>query len=392
MRLLTRYVLLEIIKVFAVTLTAMTLFMILVLISKEAYSQGLGLKQILLLIPYLLPEALRYAVPGTLLFAACSIYGRMASSNEIVAIKASGISPLTILYPVWGFAFLLSLAAVWLNDAASSWGRDGTRRVIVESVEDIIYAKLQQQRSYSTKQFSIDVKRVDGRRLVRPTFTFNANDDSPPATITCEEGEIRSDLKAGTLRIICRSGTVDVGGVRAMFQDTQEYVIPLDEASRHGAKPASELALYQVPGEVKTQQQRIDQLKQDFALKSAEAMATGDFASLAGGQWSSDLRHLSEERVRYYRLLIEPDRRWANGFSCFFFVLLGAPIGIMLRNSDFLTSFFICFLPILLVYYPLLLLGLEQAKSGVLPPWSVWTGNVILAVCGVLAVARVRRY
>ena len=56
---------------------------ILVSVSKEAYQQGLGLKQILLLLPYVLPEALRFSVPGTILFATCSVYGRMASTNEI---------------------------------------------------------------------------------------------------------------------------------------------------------------------------------------------------------------------------------------------------------------------------------------------------------------------
>ena len=163
MRLLTRYVLFENIKVFIITLTAMTLFMILVSVTKEAYSQGLGLKQILLLLPYVLPEALRFSVPGTILFATCSVYGRMSASNEIVAIKALGISPIAILIPTFVFAFLLSLVAVVLNDVACSWGRDGTRRVVIESVEEIIYSRLTQQRNYNSKQFGINVKRVEGR-------------------------------------------------------------------------------------------------------------------------------------------------------------------------------------------------------------------------------------
>ena len=106
----------------------------------------MGLKQILLLIPYILPDALRFAVPGTILFAACSVYGRMASSNEVVAIKAQGISPLAILWPTFAFAFLMSLVAVWLNDvAASGWGREGANRVVIESVVEIIYSRLAQQ-------------------------------------------------------------------------------------------------------------------------------------------------------------------------------------------------------------------------------------------------------
>jgi lipopolysaccharide export system permease protein len=392
LRLLTRYVLFEIIKVFAITLTAMTLFMILVSVSKEAYQQGLGLKQILLLLPYVLPEALRFSVPGTILFATCSVYGRMASTNEIVAIKAMGISPWSILWPTFAFAFLLSLAAVVLNDLACSWGLDGTRRVVIESVEDIVYSRLAQQRNYNSKQFSINVKRVEGRTLIRPTFMFAGNEEESPVTIICEEAELRSDLEAAKLIIICHNGTVEIGSARAVFPDTREWPIPLDEASRRSTKGASNLAMSQVPEEVKASLDRIEQLQQKMTLTAGEQMSTGDFAGLIGTQWASDERHLVEERVRLYRLLIEPSRRWANGFSCLCFVLIGAPAGIILRNSDFLTSFFACFLPILLIYYPLLFLGVDQAKLGILPPWSVWTGNIMLAIAGFWLIRRVYRY
>ncbi|HEV2969561.1 MAG TPA: LptF/LptG family permease [Pirellulales bacterium] len=392
MRVLTRYVLFEIVKVFLITLTAMTLFMILVSVTKEAYSQGLGLKQILLLLPFVLPEALRFSVPGTILFATCSVYGRMASTNEVVAIKAMGISPLVILMPTFVFAFVLSLVCVVLNDVACSWGRDGARRVVIESVEEIVYSKLALQRHYDSKQFGINVWRVDGKRLIRPTFTFSSSDDSPSVTITCEEAELRSDLKAATLTIVGLNGTIDVGGVGGFIPGTFERVMPLDEASRRTTKGASDLAMSQVPGEIKASQDRIAQIQQKMALLASEQLTTGDFSGLAGGQWAADERRLDEERVRFYRLLIEPSRRWANGFSCLCFVLLGAPAGIILRNSDFLTSFFACFMPILLIYYPLLFLGVDQAKLGILPAWSVWIGNAILAVCGAWLMRRVQRY
>jgi lipopolysaccharide export system permease protein len=54
-----------------------------------------------------------------------------------------------------------------------------------------------------------------------------------------------------------------------------------------------------------------------------------------------------------------------------------------------LTSFFLCFLPILLCYYPLLMFGVSKAKSGMFPSWGVWAGNVILALVGVQMMRRV---
>jgi lipopolysaccharide export system permease protein len=391
-RTLTHYILFEIVKVFAITLTAMTLFMILVSVSKEAYSQGLGLKQIVLLLPYVLPEALRFSVPGTILFATCSVYGRMASSNEIVAIKALGISPWTIIWPTFALAFALSLAAVVLNDLACSWGRNGTRRVVIESVEEIAYARLAQQRSYSNSQFSINVRRLEGKKLIRPVFTIEGGRGSPTETITCADAELRSDLKAGMLKLICRDTTVDIGGYRLTYPGIHEFDIPLDEASKRGVKSASDLPMSQVPEEVALSLARIEKLQQKLAFLAAEQMATGDFAALSDPGWSADEGLIAGERVRMFHLQIEPARRWANGFSCLFFVLIGAPAGILLRNSDFLTSFFACFLPILLIYYPLLYLGVNEAKLGLLSSWSVWIGNVVLAICGTWLLRRVQRY
>jgi lipopolysaccharide export system permease protein len=97
-------------------------------------------------------------------------------------------------------------------------------------------------------------------------------------------------------------------------------------------------------------------------------------------------------RHRLFRLQTEPWRRWANGFSCFFFVVAGIPLAIRLRNSDVLTSFFLCFLPILLVYYPLLAFGVDRAKGGVLPPYTVWLGNVFLLLAGLWLLRKVLRY
>ena len=67
-------------------------------------------------------------------------------------------------------------------------------------------------------------------------------------------------------------------------------------------------------------------------------------------------------------------------------------MAIWLRNRDFLTSFFLCFLPILVVYYPLMIYGVDGAKGGTIPPYAVWAGNVILLVWGAYLLRKVLRY
>jgi lipopolysaccharide export system permease protein len=67
-------------------------------------------------------------------------------------------------------------------------------------------------------------------------------------------------------------------------------------------------------------------------------------------------------------------------------------MAIALRNRDFLTSFFLCFLPILVVYYPLMIIGADEAKNGHLPTGFVWAGNGMLVLWGLAMLRRVMRY
>ena len=94
---------------------------------------------------------MRYAVPGTVLLAVTSLYGRMSSSNELVAIKSLGISPMAVLWPMLALATLISFGTVWLNDIAVSWGRIGMRRVVFESFEEIVYRRLESQRTFAAR-------------------------------------------------------------------------------------------------------------------------------------------------------------------------------------------------------------------------------------------------
>jgi lipopolysaccharide export system permease protein len=72
--------------------------------------------------------------------------------------------------------------------------------------------------------------------------------------------------------------------------------------------------------------------------------------------------------------------------------MVGSAMAIRLRNSNALSSFFVCFLPILVVYYPLLILGVNQGKGGSLPPAAVWMGNVVLVIWALWLLRRVMRY
>ena len=301
---ITRYVLSELLKVFIVALAGMTLLMILVGLAQEALRQGLGFEPIMRLIPYVLPNALRFAVPGTMLFAACLVFGRMSASNEVVAIKSMGVSPMTLIAPALVLAIVTSCIAVWLNDVAVSWGRRGMHRVVLQSVEDIVYGMLRTHRSYSNKNIAINVKKVDGKRLERVTLTRHSKDHSRPMVVTADAAELTSNFENNTLKITLYNANVEFGDKAALeFPDKMVVEIPLTDAAKRGGggRGPSDFAWSEIPNEILAQKRRIEETEQQMAAEAAYQMATGDFRALADDSWKKRQSTLDGTRERLFR-------------------------------------------------------------------------------------------
>ncbi len=393
MKTVPRYVVFELGKWFLISLTALTLIIVVFGVAQEAMKRSLPPGQVLLLIPYVLPDALRMAVPATLLLSTASVFGRLSSSNEITALKSLGITPLALFTPLWVGAFLISLATVWLNDIAASWGREGVKQVVLDSVEEIAYGMLRSQRQYGNNRFSINVRDVQDRKLIKPIVVVQGKQS---LTISAEEAELVSDQEKSVFKVILTNASIDFESkVAGRFPNTPyELEIPLAEATdiAPGRAPPSWLALAEIHRQVPGQEERIRQYEVQMAEIAASRMIVGDIEDLAGNEWETRANALAGMKERLYRLKTEPHRRWSAGFSCLCFVWVGAPMAVWLRNRDFLTSFFLCFLPILVVYYPLLAFGIDAAKSGTLPPSIVWLGNVLLVAWGFILLRKVIRY
>ena len=70
---------------------------------------------------------------------------------------------------------------------------------------------------------------------------------------------------------------------------------------------------------------------------------------------------------------------------------MGVPVSIWLKSSDNVRTFFVCFLPILLLYYPLLVVGEQWARDGDFGSAPVWIADVVLLAVGAFLIWRVNR-
>ncbi len=380
MYIFTRYIVTEVLKIFFLTLTAITLLITVGMGVKEGSSQGCPPGVILHLMPYMLPEMLVITIPVSLLLAVSIVYGRMTGANEIVAMKSLGISPMDVIWPAIVLALLFSMGVLYLQEIAATWGRPRVIQEVADSAEEIAYAMLRKNHNCTfplqgTPIFSIIVKEMEGKTLIRPTIVIYPDEPEKKITLRAEKAVLETDKKARVVNIKCWNGEADYGGQKGIgitFYEMIEQTIPIPIVPREEYH-RDWVAMREIP-------EKLDELKKklwEVETRLSAARTRNLPASPADEGTSKELCRL------IYRLQTEPYRRLSNGFTCLCFVLLGAPVAMLWRHADVLTNFFVCFLPILAIYYPLLMIGEDLSTSGKLPPISFWMGNVTLIVPGI---------
>lgn len=395
MTLITRYVLIDFIRVFVVTLLVLTPILLFSLLGFELRNQGVSPAAFLNIMPYVLPSALYICIPAATLFASVTVYGRMSRENEITAIKAMGISPMAVIWPTLALAACLSFLTLWLNDLSVSWGRAGVYRVVLSSMENTVLSVLRTKGQFDNGRVSIFVEAVDGNRLIRPRFVINGGKDRPIVTLSAESAWFETFPAEEKLTLRLRNGSWDrEGKLQLRFEDEIPWDLSLADLtrkSREQNKP-SDLPLAIITEELGKQIFKTQLQKERNAVSALLQLTTGGIHELKETNWQTKTLELEKMEKRIHRLKTEPYRRWANGFSCLGFAVLGIPLSIWMRNSDMWTSFGLCFIPTLVVYVPLMLFGVDRAKNGSMHPSAVWAGNIVVLIIGYFLFKRALRH
>jgi lipopolysaccharide export system permease protein len=352
-------------------------------------------------IPYVFAEMSPISLPVTLLLAVTIFFSRMSGNNEIIALKSLGIPPKALLMPVFAIAFLFSIIGVGIAELAITYGRQGISLLIYSNAEKILFERLRHDHQFVTdnKQITILVKGVDEqqRRLDEPTIILKKEG----VRIEARSATIEMNYKAELLTVTFEDFRATAGAGRIIGGE-RTLEIPLSEIAPKGERNSpSDMGLYRISEERTKDAEQLEQQQRIIATHRTFAACMGSVNAWANPQteypWTTPEIADAEKKIRSLqthqrRLSVEPPRRWAAGFCCFFFVWMGAPLAIWMRKSDFFASFFACFVPILILFYPLFIFGIDQAKSGSLPPMCVWTGNVVIGLIGLWFLRQIHRY
>ncbi len=393
MRILQRYLLNDLLRVFGLALFVLTVLMVVMGVAGEAAKNGLGAREILAITPWIIPSLLPYTIPATLLLTVCIVYGRMAGDNEITAIKAAGINVRTVLEPSFILGAVLSFGTFVLTDQFIPMGRAKIERIVTLAMEDIFLDLLRSNGSYSDTAhgISIIVSRVEQRTLVGPIFRYRLP-DGEVATITAREATIRFDMRAQQVLLELRDGRTEFPGGEDLAFEHEEQPLPMPTPPDTLRAPRN-MTIDSLRREIAGLTREREEANNRQVIKAVLALSEGAFDRLSSEVERQAAEAKERLRIeRHQKLRTEIHSRVALSCSCFFFVLIGSPFAIVQARRQFLTNFALCFLPILLGYYPIVLLMMNLSRDGIIEPaWGMWVGNIGLLATAYVVLGKVFR-
>jgi len=434
---INRMILAELVKVFLMSLVALTGMFLLAGLVQEASQKGLSPGQILMAIPLIIPNTLPFTIPATTLFATCVVYSRLSADNEVLVLRTTGVDIYHLLWPalILGIGTTAVTAGLYYHTIPRS--QQLLREQLLRDSEGIIYGMLKREGGLrqANMEFVLFVRDVQGRELIDVVVKKRKQDrtgyelvaraqsahlgvrtvatgDDAALPLVSEDPAVAKDTPPrpkGATRP--RSRTVTAGADRfelvvymdrcyvdSLKGDTadlqgKEYVTPLPAAifgKDIKFRPSS-----QTWEELFATRQEAQLDLEDTRAYLAELRGRGPLPGVRQEKAAAEIAQWEEVERYQTRLLRQFDTemhmRPALAVGCLCFVLIGCPVGIWASRSDYLSVFIICFLPAVFAYYPLLLAGLNLAKDGKVTPASAWTANVVVALVALVLIRKLMK-
>lgn len=413
-RTLQWYVLREYLITFTLTLGATLLFAIIafLFVKSDDYERfGISVGRMALLIPYLFPQPLAWAIPPAAMIAAILVFGRLSADNEIIAIQSGGAPLRTVILPLLMFAVLLSGFCLVCNQWLLRWGYQHIRNEVLKLGKEDFFTQL--EKSGNTVSIPVDenstirinwlpwTQNAESGKTIRPLHIVFFKAHQTVFSVYAEDYQSKfagviDDRRV--LQLTLRNAQV-FRELPSFFEETTvEFLLPspttlIEIGESRGERGwLDNYALAEsVHGSLKLRNQF--QLRRAAEFGAALVSATpGDPASamLAADYWNQ-VRGASEalnggggarERIRNEQA--EAYRKIALSVLPLSMVVLGMGLGLLVQRSQRLIGFILGIIVYALGYYPIVILCKEFARTDRTSNLILFLPNILMIVLGYL--------
>ena len=317
-------------------------------------NKGIRVFDIGLLIIYLMPSFLMFTIPISFFVAIMMGLGRLSSDNELIVMKASGMSLYEISKPI-----LLAAVVIFFLTVVTSYF-------------------LVPQGNYATKILLFDVARQKASAGIKEKVF---NDDFKGILLYADNIPVSGDYMDGVLISDTRNADEQTTIIA-----TRAYLVANPNAMTVTSR-LEDGATHSVDRGLNNYR-KMDFARYDIKLDLGAAMTEEKAKTKASTEMTAGeiLKRMQDRKIKdtdLRELAIEIQKKLSIPVSTLVFCILGIPLGIRKHRTAKFWGFSIG-LAVVLAYYLIRLGGEALAETGQLTPFiGTWTPNILLGIVGI---------
>jgi len=295
-------------------------------------------------------------------------------------LKTSGINLTRILTPVFLAFTLLSMGMVYFNNHILHESNHRVKNLLIDIAQKKPTLKIKEGVFLQAfKGLDTWIREIDEKtQEIHDIVIYEIKKDLY-RTIIASEGEIFSSPEEGVVEIRLHNGEIhdllqeDWWRYRRLKFEHQTLRIPMeDEWTRQERTYRGDREL-----SAREMRERIIEIQQNIQKRRNSLVEIEE-----PEKRELEFRGILAREKEISRYLVEIHKKYSIPFSSLAFLLIGAPLGILVRRGGTGIGFGIA-LAFFVLYYVTLVVGEELAdRKLVLPMIAMWTPNLLLSLIG----------
>ena len=359
-----RYLFRELIPPFVISLAfLMFVFLMTTLlnITDLVVNYRVGFSIVLLMIAYSMPFFFQFIIPMSVMMAVLLTFLKMSSDNEIIALKAGGMSIYAMLPPVIIFCLIGAVITAFMAVYGLPWGRVSVKS-LTRKLNTTSITALLKERTFndSFRDRTLYVTKIDPQKnALTGVFIEDRSTENQVITIIAPRGRLLEDPGKQVYHLQLEQGQINQTDIKTKTvnaTDFKKYDVRLDlnrALSSTGRRP------------------------------KAEEMSVSELRDY--------VRSAKQKNDRYYLAEMEFQKKFSFPVACFALGILAVPLGVQSKSAR--RSFGIGLgLLFFLGYYLMLSAGCVFGEAGSVPPViGMWAPNIVMGGIGWFLLVRCAR-
>jgi lipopolysaccharide export system permease protein len=374
------------------------------LMAEQILSKRAPLLEVILLIFYSLPSVVAMAAPFASLVGILMALGRLSADNEILIMRASGLSHLVIYTPIIIVGLFISILSFFANDILLPAGTLEFGKVYRRLLVSTPALELESNSIKRYKNTLIITGEVIDKAIDNVLIMDRTNDGQRRLIMASRASLLENQSNSLVLDLhsafIHNAGENAYGDYDYSFAETLQYAIRQQDIMQAATNPGPrEMSSRDVLSEIKKKEitlfNRIDQRKiknidniliLDRILKDGKELLQWNQIQNHSVRLENELKsiqEISQDRVlSSYKL--EYYKKFSIPFGALCFVFLATPLALFTKKSGQATGFGIGLI-ISVLYWALLIGGQTLGVRMRFDPFlAMWLPNILILFTGTL--------